>query len=200
MGFDQVRALILANLHGLLRFGGREDRQGFWIWIAIVFVIVQAVMMVLIMPKFAALFSDMQTGLANGGLSGETGLQNGEAALPPASPQGPDNVLLNFHQAQQAIFTATIWSAGIFVILCAAAVSRRLHDAGRRGFWGLVPLPMLAFGLWQAITVIGEMRFERFPLLMAVNLAYLMSLAWLVFLLAKPGDPEPNRYGPPPVD
>ena len=88
----------------------------------------------------------------------------------------------------------------VVVALLAAAVTRRLHDSGKRGWWGLVPLPFLASGLLLMPQLIanGEPDLGLFALLFANNLVYIASLIVLVVMLAARGNPHDNRFGPPP--
>lgn len=91
------------------------------------------------------------------------------------------------------------------VALLAAAVARRLHDTGRRAFWGLAPLPFLAFGVGGFYVVVHS--FEAPPpgidrLFFAIffnNLTYFAALLLLIVLLAQPSQAETNRYGEPPA-
>jgi uncharacterized membrane protein YhaH (DUF805 family) len=91
------------------------------------------------------------------------------------------------------------------VLLLAAAVTRRLHDRGRRGWWGLAPLPFLVVGMTVfprlfKTTLAGEMTpdsMRLFGLMFANNLLYLGSLGLLIFLLAGASQPNANRFGPP---
>jgi uncharacterized membrane protein YhaH (DUF805 family) len=103
--------------------------------------------------------------------------------------------------------TALAGIALFMVAMLAAAVTRRLHDAGRSGAYGLLPLPFLAlgfflFGVLTSGMLMGEdVRGDHgtvFALGFANNLVYLGTLAFLVFLLVKPSDASENRFGPPP--
>lgn len=90
------------------------------------------------------------------------------------------------------------------VALLAAAVARRLHDTGRRAYWGLAPLPFLTFGIGGFYVLVSS--FEAPPpgtdrLFFAIffnNLIYLVVLVLLVVRLAQPSQAEANRYGEPP--
>lgn len=91
------------------------------------------------------------------------------------------------------------------VALLAAAVARRLHDTGRRAWWGLAPLPFLAFGIGGFYVVVSS--FEAPPpgldrMFFAIffnNLIYLVVLGLLIVLLAQPSQAGANRYGEPPI-
>lgn len=89
------------------------------------------------------------------------------------------------------------------VALLAAAVARRLHDTGRRAWWGLAPLPFLAFGLSGFYVVIRSLETPPpgiqtlFFAMIFNNLLYLAALGLLIALLAQPSQAGPNRYGEP---
>jgi uncharacterized membrane protein YhaH (DUF805 family) len=93
----------------------------------------------------------------------------------------------------------------VVVALLAAAVTRRLHDSGRRGFWGLPPVIFLAVGLSLFPRIFQNMlsgqmtpdTLKVFGLMFANNMLYLASLGLLVFLLVRPGQLSENRFGPP---
>ncbi len=92
------------------------------------------------------------------------------------------------------------------ICLLASAVSRRLHDIGRSGFWGLMPVPFLAFGLVQMGRIIGAVEagvdpdMDAFLLVFINNMIYLASLGFLVFLLVKRSSDGMNRFGGAPSD
>ncbi|HST37502.1 MAG TPA: DUF805 domain-containing protein, partial [Allosphingosinicella sp.] len=95
-------------------------------------------------------------------------------------------------------------SQGIAVLLLAAAVSRRLHDCGRSGAWGLLPLPFLVFGIWQMPTTFqfapGTVLAPAYPWAAAIVTGPLTfaALAALGVLLARKGTAGPNRFGEDP--
>ncbi len=88
------------------------------------------------------------------------------------------------------------------VALLAAAVTRRLHDIGRSGLWGLPPAVFLAIGLalfpvlFEGAIAGDEATMFLFLPLFANNLAYMASLVMLVVFLCRAGQPDDNRYGP----
>lgn len=99
-------------------------------------------------------------------------------------------------------------SAVIAVLLLAAAVTRRLHDTGRSGWWGLMPLPFLAFSLAvfprlfdmtsSADKEVPDNFFPTFGLIFANNVIYIILLVVLITLLCLKSSPGDNRFGPPP--
>jgi len=117
--------------------------------------------------------------------------------------------MANLQTNQFPDFSGMLLAMGIqiavFVGLLAAAVARRLHDTGRAGYWGLVPLPFLAFG-FVGFTIVLRSFDKPFPgferLFFAIffnNLIYMAVLVTLIVLLAQPTKPEANRYGEPPA-
>lgn len=93
------------------------------------------------------------------------------------------------------------------IVLLAAAVVRRLHDSGRGGWWGALPLPFLVIGLVAMFRIFDTMQRVAEPgftppvlpfvVLFANNMLYLGMLALLVVQLCRPSDPGVNRFGPP---
>lgn len=89
--------------------------------------------------------------------------------------------------------------------LLAAAVTRRLHDTGRAGYWGLAPLLFLTLGLVGFSILMRDIAkptpgFELlFLAIFLNNLLYLAALVLLIVLLALPSKADANRYGEPPA-
>lgn len=87
------------------------------------------------------------------------------------------------------------------VVLLAAAVTRRLHDRGRRGTWAVLPLAALLAALAMMIPLSRAAERGDDPgimfVAMAISLLYFLLLAVLVVQLILPGDPHENRFGQP---
>jgi len=81
---------------------------------------------------------------------------------------------------------ATGWLVHLVLLAAAASVlSKRLHDRGRSGWWS-API-LLAFAVvWPAPRGVMDWLFASVLVWAAVELA------------AMPGEPRPNRFGPPP--
>lgn len=185
---------IGSGFAGLLSFGGRDGRLRFWPYAALVFFVTQLASM---LPVYAAIGPVLREALA----------QPGQASVEP----GPDYYSVVFGTdgavvpvlKQAAAFNAMVTAAAI--LLLAAAVVRRLHDRDLRGYWGLLPLPFLAAGFLMIPRTIaglsrtGEPDLSWLGGIFANNLAYLGALGWLIYLLAGPGTPGANRFGPPPA-
>lgn len=92
----------------------------------------------------------------------------------------------------------------VTVLLLAAAVVRRLHDRGTRGWWALLPVTFLFLQIAGMQFVRSEMTDGQFAsslftALAINNIAYLISLLVLIVFLAWTSEPRENRYGPPPL-
>jgi uncharacterized membrane protein YhaH (DUF805 family) len=74
------------------------------------------------------------------------------------------------------------------VLLLAASVARRLHDTGRSGAWGLMPLPFIIYAMVMMPRLFGasDIADGLFFSVFINNFLYLASLLLLVVLLAKP--------------
>ena len=86
------------------------------------------------------------------------------------------------------------------VVLLASAVARRLHDSGLSAFWGLLPLPFVAYSGTMFARIFS--RFEAggpslllFASVFMSNMLYLVSVVLLILLLARRSAPGPNRFG-----
>ena len=126
--------------------------------------------------------------------------------------QGPGHYSVQIHGYHPELmpdFSGFVMVEAVSVIalvaLLAAAVARRLHDSGRSGWWGALPLPFLAFGLAAFLLLFSrsgpghaQPNFALFGLLFVNNLVYLGTLVALIVMLALPTQPQPNRYGEPP--
>jgi uncharacterized membrane protein YhaH (DUF805 family) len=184
---------------GLLRFSGRDPARRFWpyagVVIALLFVTIALTMTPIMsgtlarMQRFAAEHPDQATVTqSQGSYSIEIHGSHPEL-MPDLTP----------------FFLVMQIGCAVVVVLLAAAVTRRLHDRGRRGWWGLPPAIFLAVGLtlfprFFHATLSGEVTpdtMAMFGLILANNLLYLASLVVLVILLAGAGQPAENRFGPP---
>lgn len=85
---------------------------------------------------------------------------------------------------------------GLGILLYGAAAVRRLRDAGRAGYWALMPLPFIAFSTY-AMATFFQSPFDGIPpdmrlfkWLFLSNALYMLSLIALIVLLALPSAPE----------
>lgn len=160
---------FVEHLAGMLTFSGRETRRRFWPYAAGVLVVAALGLSLAMIPLMARTMGHMA---AQGG------------------NYGPD---------LGAFFIGVgIMTLGV-VVLLAAAVTRRLHDSGRSGAWGLVPLPFQAAGIALAPRLLASGASDSllFVGLFLNNLAYIALLMGLAIMLTAPGTVDANRFGPP---
>jgi uncharacterized membrane protein YhaH (DUF805 family) len=184
---------------GLPRFAGRDPARRFWPYVAAVIALFFAAAAATMTPIMSGTFARMQSFAA-------------EHPDQATVTRGPGSYSIEIHGNHPELmpdmtpfFTMMQVGCALAVLLLAAAVTRRLHDRGRHGWWGLPPVIFLAVGLTlfprlfqSALT--GEMTpdsMKLFGLIFANNLLYLASLGLLIFLLAGASQVGENRFGPP---
>ena len=93
----------------------------------------------------------------------------------------------------------------IAAALLSAAVTRRLHDTGRPGYWGLPPIVFLLIGLALFPMLMNSvLNNPNPPVLLFLglflnNMLYIASLIGLIVLLLLDGAKTANRYGSPAI-
>lgn len=187
------------GLTGLATFSGRAPSSEFWPYASAVIAATFAALFLRMAPEFADTFDRMRRFAA----------EHPDQATVSQSATSYSISIEGAHPELMPDFTGLASSialiAAVAVALLAAAVTRRLHDGGRNGFWGLLPLPFLTAGLLGMSLLFAKVMAPEGPpiplflALFANNVAYLASLALLVFFLAKRSDPGPNRFGEPPA-
>jgi uncharacterized membrane protein YhaH (DUF805 family) len=190
---------IRHNLSALLRFSGRDPRRLFWPYAAAICLLswfaIYAVMAPQILgavgriQRFAREHPELTTV--------ESGPGHYSVSVRGAPPElMPDMLGMIYGIAPVMAVT---------VLLLAAAVARRLHDRGRTGAWGLVPVALLLtgfFGMSKIFAGVGSGIPPDPRLFLAIflnNAAYLASLVFLVIQLASAGTSGSNRFGPEPA-
>lgn len=188
---------VVHGLKGLIRFKGRDPRGLFWPYAAVVVVVAMIAMGAIMIPEINASFDRMARYVAENPGSGSV----------TYSTSGAEVAVEGYHPELMPDFGKLfggmrIVIAGLFVLL-AAAVTRRLHDTGRSGLWGLPPIILLAsatvlFPFAMDAMMVGEHPDLRpFFLAFANNVLYLAALGLLIVFLILPGKKDANRYGPP---
>lgn len=184
---------ITHNLTRLISFSGRQPPRIFWPYAGFVVGLSFVASFALVIPVMASTFERMQ----------KFAEEHPDQATVTRGPGHYSIQIEGYHPELVPDFGTLIAGFGVIAaaaaVLLAAAVARRLHDRGRSGFWGAMPLPFLATGmtLLPGLFRLDPPDFTLFGLLFLNNLVYLVSLAVLVVMLARRGDPEENRYGPP---
>jgi len=175
----------------LASFKGRENRASFWPYAALVLGIVMVVGALMVLPLMA---ESMRAATAVPPLEVPDGVGPNEFSMPPPAAV-PGAV-------PSAAFLAAFLGVtfGLAILLYAAAVVRRLHDRGRSGAWGVMPLPFILYQTIEVPRLFGSTAQGGQPepaMLLALafsNLFYWTALLALVVLLAGGSDPGPNRY------
>lgn len=198
--------LLGRHLTGLADFSGRENRQPFWLWILIVYAAQMVVGMVIMIPLMMSSMTRMETTLRGDPQRFDT---HPELAMQMMMPM-----------MQNIMFFAVIMSV-LWLVLVAAAVTRRLHDTDRSGWWAapvyaqhvLMPLSYAVF-FPKFFTAMGNMRDGMSPeqanavMLPAMMPMMLLSLAGmigfvmvivLIVFLATDGTKGQNRFGADPL-
>jgi uncharacterized membrane protein YhaH (DUF805 family) len=183
---------------GVLRFSGRDSRGQFWPYALFLVLLNFAAAAALITPLIFETIARMQRFAA----------EHPELTTVESGP-GQYSIRIEGHHPELMpdMSAIAIGSAVLTVVtaaLLAAAVTRRLHDRDRRGWWGLMPLPflLLAAGLMPRIfESFGRGEPPQVGLFLGLflnNALYLATLAALIVLLVGAGTPGPNRFGEPP--
>lgn len=119
---------------------------------------------------------------------------------------------------QEGNFQFEIFTDGVFTLIfpvlslisILTAAARRLHDNGRSGHWLFLPLLLLLLLFMITpvmLALFGQAQGQAtimtgFPALIVTYLALsiFLGLIAILFWLASPSQPGPNRYGPNPVE
>lgn len=169
-----ARVGLFEHFKRLLDFKGREDRSSFWPYAVLVY----GLMMV---GSFAVMIPTMHAAMR---AASDATTQSGTAHL----------------SGVESFITGIMILTVIGIALYAAAVVRRLHDAGLGGFWGLMPLPFLLFGMvamrgfFQSFASDQPPDMARFNQIFINNFIYILTILALILLLARRSDPQPNRF------
>jgi len=186
---------IRYNLRSLLRFSGRDPRRLFWPYAGAVVLLSWISIWLVMAPRIFGTFARIgqfarehpeRTTVISG--SGHISI-----SIEGAHPELMPNMLGMMHGIAAV--------SAVTVLLLAAAVTRRLHDRGRTGAWGLVPAILLAIGFYGMSKMFAGFGTgtppdpRLFSALLLNNFAYLASLVFLIVQLASAGGTGPNRFG-----
>lgn len=187
---------ITRGFRSLTRFSGRDRRSQFWPYagaaVALTFV-VMGVAMVWVMSGFWA--DTMEFARTN---PETVTVESGPGYYSRRVDLSGSGLMPDF----TGFFAVMGVSVAAYVALLAAAVSRRLHDAGKSALWGLMPVPFLVFGTVFFPVMMNDMMQSQEPslalffLLFFNNIAYMVGLISLIVLLCLQSSPGSNRFGP----
>ena len=178
----------------LFEFTGREDRASFWPYAALAFIITMVAGAIIFVPMMNHAIGAMQ----------QFATQHPDQATVTSGP-GEYSVSVRGNPGEfmpagsVALYLAV--NFGLAILLYAAAVVRRLHDRGKSGFWGLMPLPFIIYSSIQMPRMFAFVGVETQPdmaLFFSIffsNLLYIVTLIWLIVLLAGPSEEGANRQG-----
>lgn len=199
--------LLTRHLTGLIDFQSRENRQPFWLWILIVYIVQFVVMIIAMIPIMTTWFDQMMPALQ---------------ADPHRFDNDPQAMMQLMVPMMRNVITMTVVSATLFFVLSAAAVVRRLHDSNRSGWWSLPyyamqvisPVFMLSF-FPRYFTMMASLQpgsqpdvtnpafqqaTQSMALMSLVNLLGFAVLVMMIVLLVLPGAVGPNRFGDDPLN
>ncbi|MEO8374687.1 MAG: DUF805 domain-containing protein [Sphingomonas bacterium] len=189
------------GFRNIARFSGRDTLSQFWIYAGSVIVLAVAGWMAIFMPAFMGSFARMERFAA-------------EHPDQADVVTGPGSYSISIHGNHPELMPdfGTLMAgmsviAAVSVVLLAAAVTRRLHDRGKRGYWGLPLLLFLAIGMtlmpgfFSDFAKSGENGpdMRLFGLIFLNNFLYIVSLAILVVQLVQSGTRGANRFGESPL-
>ena len=185
---------IVHGLRHLAVFRGRDARPRFWFYVLFLYALQMMAGVVVMVPVMFAMFDRVQRYVAS----------HPQQAQHPGQPFGPGGLPPELMPDMSAYAGLSAVTSVLAALLLAAAVTRRLHDRGLPGRWGLMPLPFGAFGLVLMPHVMKQVMqaapdLHGFALLALNNLGYFGTLIALVVLLVRRDDDGDNRFGPPPV-
>lgn len=191
-----MRNTIKWHLAHLTRFTGREARGVFWPYVGMVVLFQIALSWVLMIPVVMVVARNLQDFVQIQEDQMAMGADAGSAAVAAEQMQAHLLPLFGWIMLLSAVMFAVV------LVLLSAAVARRLHDSGRAGIWGLLPLPFLVIsnGLMMWLFSGGVAPGTGpFMLLFGCNALYLMFLLVLIVFLVMPGTAQDNRYGAMPA-
>ena len=201
--------LLGRHLKGLLDFSGRENRQPFWLWILIVYVVQFVIMMIAMIPLMMSWFDRMMPTLQND---------------PHRFDNDPQAMFQLMMPMMQNMIMMSLVVAVLFSALTAAAVVRRLHDSDRSGWWVtpyyamqiVSPIFMASF-FPRYFTMMASMAavkpgsppdmtnpavqqaMQSMTLMSLVNMLSFAILVMMIVFLVLPGTVGPNRFGDDPL-
>lgn len=190
---EQAKVGLWDHFGRLLDFSGREDRASFWPYAGVVFGIIMVAGMAIFIPMMSRSMRAMQ----------EYAAEHPEQATVTSGP-GHYSISVEGHHPEffDAGSMATYLGVtfGLAILLYSAAVVRRLHDRGKSGAWGLMPLPFILYSSIMMPRMFGSFSGEAqsemglFFSVFLSNMLYIATLIFLIVILAGSSDPEANRY------
>jgi uncharacterized membrane protein YhaH (DUF805 family) len=201
--------LLTRHLTGLFDFQGRENRQPFWLWILIVYVVQFVVMMIAMIPLMMSWFNQMMPAMQ---------------ADPHRFDNDPQAMFQLMMPMMQNMIMMMLAIAVLFLALTVAAVVRRLHDSDRSGWWASpyyamqIASPIVMASIFpRYFTIMASMAavkpgsppdmtnpafqqaMQSMSLMSLVNVLSFAILVMMIVFLVLPGTVGPNRFGDDPL-
>jgi uncharacterized membrane protein YhaH (DUF805 family) len=172
-----------------IRFSGRATRSEFWYFVLFYF-LCYVILLIINSALFGPTISTDRSFVING--------------------DGTRSIVEHTNYQYNAGWFGTIFSLSTILPMFSAGW-RRLHDIGRRGWWLLMPpvtllsivAVMISSALgWseivEAIRTTGQIRLVNASGSGLALFVILASFIALIFMLSRPSQPDPNKYGPNP--
>ena len=184
------------NLARVADFSGRETNKEFWPYALFLIFGSGVVGMLVVLPTVLDSLRRMQ----------RFALEHPDQATVTSGPGTYSIEIQGYHPELMPDFSSflliTAAANGFILVLLAASITRRLHDSDHRGWWAFLPLPFAVSGTFLMLKIFamaadsGTPDPRLFFTVVANNLLYLGLMGFLILLLARPGTPAPNRFGP----
>jgi uncharacterized membrane protein YhaH (DUF805 family) len=173
----------------LFDFRGSEDRASFWPFAALAFVIIMIAGGLIFVPMMLHSMRAMQ----------DYATQHPDQTTITQGP-GQYSISVQGHHPEffpmETMATYLAVTFGLAILLYAAAVARRLHDRGKSGLWGLLPLPFIIYSSIMMPMLFTSPEAPNVGLFLSMflsNLLYMVTLIWLIVMLAGPSSPNASR-------
>lgn len=201
--------LLTRHLTAIADFRGRENRQPFWLWILIVYIVQFIVMMIAIVPLMISWVDQMAPAMQGD---------------PHRLDNDPQAVFQLMMPMMQNMMTVMLVIAVLFLALTVAAVVRRLLDSDRSGWWASpyyamqIVSPLVMASIFpRYFTIMASMAsakpgsppdmtnpafqqaMQSMTLMSLVNVLGFAILVMMIVFLVLPGTVGPNRFGDDPL-
>ena len=201
-----MQALSL-GFRNIATFSGRTPRRLFWPFAGVIFGAGYILFMIALFPAVGGVLMNASAGA----MHNPREFQANEDWVAVGNQVFVANAATEQAATLPPVLTAMLWSVlafvAVLVLLLSSAVVRRLHDTGRSGWWGLLPLPFLFTGLGMMPLMMSLLEADSEGDVMAwatglfvVNAIYILAVIALGVFLVQPSEPGANRFGAVPVD
>lgn len=187
------------GLVNVVNFSGRTRRAKFWPYVAFVIFLSFAGMGAIMLPEMSARMERMQRFAEEH--PDQATVERGPGSYSITIHGHHPELVSDFSRSMSLIVVGFV----AIILLLAAAVVRRLHDRGKSGAWGVMPIPFIVFAsaamptLFNQFSEGGAPDLGLFFALFFNNMLYLASIVYLIVMLSGASTKGENRYGPEPA-